>query len=176
MMLDVLRRRGRKAGQPPGALVYVGVDQDFTPQVDLVSYGPGGLEFQSLETLSSCPDVEDGRVHWLRVRGVHEAEVVKNVGETFGIHPLALEDILNTGRRPKAEWYGNALFAVLKLTDYDAESGVLVQSQAAMVWMGPVVLTFQEGREDVFARFWPGSRIPGAASAATGRTTCWWRC
>ena len=33
---------------------------------------------------------------WLNVHGVHDVELTKQIGEIFKLHPLVIEDILNT--------------------------------------------------------------------------------
>ena len=42
-------------------------------------------------------------------------EVLQELGTTFGLHPLTLEDVLNTGPRPKLEGYDHQLFNIMSL-------------------------------------------------------------
>ena len=38
---------------------------------------------------------------------------IEKLGNYFGLHPLALEDILNTDQRPKIDDYDNYIYVVL---------------------------------------------------------------
>jgi len=42
-------------------------------------------------------------VTWINVDGVHDPDIIDSFGDHFGIHPLVLEDIMNTSQRPKLE-------------------------------------------------------------------------
>jgi magnesium transporter len=77
--------------------------------------------------------------------------VLEQLGERFGLHPLVVEDILNTDQRPKLEDYGEYLFIVLKSHYHsDGESGDAEIEQISLV-LGPnYVLSFQERAGDEF--------------------------
>ncbi len=40
---------------------------------------------------------------WIDVIGVGDAELVTRLGEMFGLHRLALEDVVHVHQRPKVE-------------------------------------------------------------------------
>ncbi len=88
---------------------------------------------------------------WL---GMHEptAEQLAQVGEVFGLHPLALEDATNTRQRPKIERYDDMLFLALRTLGYvehsdRTEGGDVVQTGAVMVFVGEnFVVTVRHGR------------------------------
>ena len=54
-------------------------------------------------------------VTWINVDGLHNLDLMKELGESFELHPLLLEDVLNTGQRPKLGEFDNCLFIVLKI-------------------------------------------------------------
>ena len=145
-MFEQMQKRLSKTGLPPGALVYVGRDREFAPRLELVSYAAQGLAERRLEPadlagLALPPD----QVHWLRVVGLHEPELVRAVGDRFGLHPLILEDVLNTTQRPKFHESGDVLSVVGKDIEYDAESGGVVSEQVCLSWADGVLVSFQEG-------------------------------
>jgi magnesium transporter len=83
--------------------------------------------------------------------GLHEVQIIGKIGRHFGIHPLVLEDIVNTGQRPKAEDFDDYLFFVLKMLSYDESSGRVFAEQVSLI-LGPrYLITFQEKEGDVFA-------------------------
>jgi len=71
----------------------------------------------SASELSSLSPPEGG-VLWLDVSGLSDPSAVRAIGDRFGIHSLALEDVLNVPQRPKVEWYGDHLLVVLREIRY----------------------------------------------------------
>ena len=89
------------------------------------------------------PIVASHAVTWVDVAGVDDPELVTQIAAVFGMHDLALEDVLNVHQRPKVEPYPNYLFVVMRMV----QAGESVESEQASLILGPnFVLTFQEGR------------------------------
>jgi magnesium transporter len=84
-------------------------------------------------------------VLWLDVCGLSDPSVVRAIGDRFGIHPLALEDVLNVPQRPKVEWYGDHLLVVLREIRYPEPP-----EQMAFLLADRVVVSFQERPGDAF--------------------------
>lgn len=150
-MFETIKGRGRKAGMPPGTLQYVGPEKSFTPSAELVRYNEDGVVV--LDATRCCPLREPGGVAWLRVRGLHDEEIVRAVGESFSLSPLLLEDVLNTGQRPKLEEHENCLFVVLKALDYAQGpdgKGEVVEEQISLVLGEGWVISLREGEADMF--------------------------
>jgi magnesium transporter len=89
-------------------------------------------------------------VTWINIDGLHDLALIKEIGSTFDLHPLLLEDILNTGQRPKLEEFDNCLFLVVKMLRYDKEKQMIISEQLSMVLGDTFLLTFQEQPGDVF--------------------------
>jgi len=90
-------------------------------------------------------------VTWINIDGLHQVEAIAKIGQHFGLHPLVLEDIVNTEQRPKLEDYGKYIFMVAKMLSYDDTQGMIQTEQISLVLSSNFVLTFQEGSEDDFA-------------------------
>jgi magnesium transporter len=145
-------KRSRKTGLPPGTLVHVGMRKLTEPRITLAHYNEAEYREQEITDASALDAILDEQfVTWLNVDGIHETELVARVGEKLGLHPLLLEDLLNTAQRPKFEDYGAYLFFVLKMLTYDREQRAVVPEQVSLV-LGPnYVISFQEGEQgDVF--------------------------
>lgn len=143
-MRKLLKKRSRKAGMLPGSLVHIGDVSQAAPRTEVITYTPEKIEVSHPDLEGECllPPPE-GVVTWVDVEGIGRLELVKRVGECYGIHPLALEDIANTDQRPKAEEYDNYLFVVLKML-VPVEAGV-VSEQVSLVLGRGWLVTFQEG-------------------------------
>lgn len=139
------KRRSTKTGLPPGTLVHLGERKLDHARISLIDYGPDGLvekQFESLADCQACTPTQP--LQWLNVYGLHEPEVMAEVGRRFSLHPLVLEDILNTDQRPKLDEYGDYLFMVTRFFDYDAKTMDVTSEQVSIVIGRQFVLTFQE--------------------------------
>ncbi len=58
---------------------------------------------------------------------MHDPAAISQLGETFGLHPLALEDILNSGQRPKIDFHEQYAFLILNLPHMLKDEIVLEQ-------------------------------------------------
>jgi magnesium transporter len=88
---------------------------------------------------------------WINVTGLHEIEVLEQLNQCFGMHPLVLEDILNTDQRPKIEDFGEYLYIVLKMLSIDQDRPGEVACDQVSLILGPkFVLTFMEKETDLF--------------------------
>jgi len=139
------RRRSAKTGLPPGTLVHLGERRLDRTGIGLIEYGPDGVSETQFRSIEASRDFQPRHpVMWLNVHGLHEPEVMAEIGRRFNLHPLVLEDILNTDQRPKLEDYGDYLFLVARFFDYDDRQLTLSSDQVSMVIGRNFVLTFQE--------------------------------
>lgn len=89
-------------------------------------------------------------VTWIDVEGIHQVEVIEKIGGSFGLHNLIMEDILNTGHRPKMEDLCEFIYATLKVLSFDSNSNKIVSDQINLVLGQHYVLTFQEKDAELF--------------------------
>ena len=89
-------------------------------------------------------------VTWLNVDGVHQIEMLEQVGEHFGLHPLVLEDIASTGQRPKMEDFDDYIFVVLRMLRFDEKENETKTEQISLLLGPDFVISFQEKEGDVF--------------------------
>ena len=89
-------------------------------------------------------------VTWININGLHNVELIGDIGKAFELHPLVLEDILNTGQRPKVEDFDSYIFIVLKMIRFDKETEMIRNDQFSIILGENFLLTFQEKIGDVF--------------------------
>jgi magnesium transporter len=145
------RRKSEKAGLPPGTLVHVGEQQPEAVQIHLMNYDADGLRERRLAGIEEAFAFRDTpAVSWIDIDGLQDVELVRKIGEQFGIHPLVQEDILNATQRPKVEDHGSHLFVVAKMIYGSQEQGIETE-QLSLVVGRNYVISFQEktGR-DIF--------------------------
>jgi magnesium transporter len=138
-------KRSGKTGLPAGSLVHLGERKIERAAITLVEYGPEGMTETRFDNLAACRAcTPTGPKIWLNVHGLHEPEVMQEIGHRFQLHPLVLEDILNTDQRPKVDDYGDYLYLVARLFDYDPATLTVTTEQVSLVIGPDYVLTFQE--------------------------------
>ncbi len=145
------RSRARKAGLPPGSLVHVGEVKSSSTDLTLFRYDAETLTEQAAASVSefNLEPIPNGTL-WLNVHGLHQPEVIAEIGRIFKLHPLMLEDILHTEQRPKLDSYDNGLFLVTRFFDYDPKDMLIGSEQVSIVLGHGFVLTFQERRSGAF--------------------------
>ncbi len=145
-----VKSRSGKAGLPPGSLIHVGEASPTTTTLKLFTYNTELVHERPLASVAECVDVEnDKHVAWLDVDGLNSEGLLATIGERFHLHPLLLEDILNTDHRPKVEEYQDTLFVVAKMLGLDEETGGIHIEQICFVLRKGLVLSFQERPGDV---------------------------
>ncbi|TFG58029.1 MAG: magnesium/cobalt transporter CorA, partial [Spirochaetales bacterium] len=89
-------------------------------------------------------------VTWLNITGVHEENIIHDLGRIFNIHPLVLEDIANTTQRPKMEEYDDYLFVVTKMAYFKEDTGEVILEQVSLLVGKDYVISLQEIQGDIF--------------------------
>lgn len=150
-MARFLKNREKVKGQSPGALIFVGTQKVDTLNMRLIDYDDKNLvEKDLVDIKDGAPYKKTPSVTWININGLHDVETIGNIGQAFDLHPLVMEDILNTGQRPKIDDYGAYLFIVLKMIRFDKDTQKIVNEQLSVVLADTFVLTFQERPGDVF--------------------------
>lgn len=152
MPVQQAKRRSVKAGMPPGSMVYIGEEQGKQPCITLIDYTESEIrERQGGDIGDFLPFTDDPTTTWLNVDGLEQTQVIARFGEYLELHPLLLEDLVNTQQRPKIEDYGDYLFIVLKMLEYDEAHRTVRTEQVSLVLGAHYVVSFQEGISgDVF--------------------------
>lgn len=118
------------------------------PIVHLMAYGPGPLVEERIDKLERIADFRARyQVVWVNVEGLGDAATIRELGRLFGLHPLALEDVVHVHQRPKAEVYGDHVYLVARMVELHDE---LETEQLSLFLGARFVLTFLEDPGDSF--------------------------
>lgn len=147
----LIKRRRSKAGLPPGTPVYIGEKREDEIKVTILDYDEKGSQEKEIT------DIEDvffynkkPTVTWINVSGIHRVDLIEKIGRGFNLHPLTIEDIVNTDQRPKLEDHEKYLYIVFKMLTYDETEDEVKTEQVSLICMENCVLSFQEREGDVF--------------------------
>ena len=147
----LISRRSKKVGLPPGTAVFTGEKKVDKVTIEVIDYDETNFQRKKVETIEECFPFKDmPTVTWININGLHEVDMLRKLGDYFGMHPLVLEDIVSTDQRPKLEDYESYLYVVLKMLKYDVESHRVSGEQISLVLGKNFVLSFQEIPGDMF--------------------------
>lgn len=139
-----LIRRRTQPGASPGVVV---PDPQAKPStIQAIAYGPQAICEKQLDSPGEARALLDQYpVLWLNIDGLGDVRLIEQLGEMFGLHRLALEDVVNTHQRAKVDVYGDILFIVARMADANFRTNT---EQLSMFVSHNFVLTFQEEAGD----------------------------
>jgi len=150
-MHRAIKRTSKKAGQAPGTLIHIGERKAESVRITVIDYDEQNYQEKQVPSIEECvPYKTTPTTTWINIDGLHQVEVIEEAGKEFDLHPLILEDVLNTNQRPKMEDYESCIFAVMKMLRYDEEKGKIRSEQISLVLGSHYVITFQESIGDIF--------------------------
>ncbi|MGD9898851.1 MAG: magnesium/cobalt transporter CorA [Calditrichaceae bacterium] len=151
MVKKLMKLRSKKIGLPPGTMVFVGDKKVENVSISVIDYNQDHYEARQLLKIEEAfPFKKTPTVSWLNINGLHDIEILEKIGSHYDIHPLILEDILNTDQRPKVEVFENYIFIVLKMITYNAVKEDVLIEQVSLLIGDNFVITFQEFEGDLF--------------------------
>ena len=145
------KRISKKTGLPPGTLLGTGDETAGKVRIALIDYTEDHIEEREIDNIEDCyPYKGKQSVTWINVDSVLDVEVVSKIGAHFGLHPLVMEDIVETAQRPKVEDFGDHIFVVLMMLYVDKNGTGLSGEQVSLIVGSDFVISFQEKPGDVF--------------------------
>lgn len=137
--------RRAAAGSSPGTLIVApGAAKTI---IELIAFGPDHFERRALTTEELTSFATSHPVTWINITGLADLDAIRSLGARFGLHDLALEDVINTHQRPKAEDYDDHVFIVARMP----QRANLAKTEQLTLFVGDAfVITFQEKPGDWF--------------------------
>jgi magnesium transporter len=116
----------------------------------VITYSEHEYAENTLEKVEDCfPSDKKPAVTWINVRGIHDIEKISSIGSYLKLHPLTLEDILNTDQRPKYEDSADYILIVLEMLSHNDTQDVITSDQVSLILGADFVVSFLEN-EDPF--------------------------
>jgi len=146
-----IKRHSKKAGLPPGTLVHIGEEKTEVVRTTYIDYDEEKFEEKQIKNIEECfPFKATPTVTWINIDGIHNVDMIEKLGKQFELHPLILEDIVNTEQRPKFEDFDKYMFIVLKMLSFNEQRQAVETEQVSLVVGSNFVISFQERIGDVF--------------------------
>jgi magnesium transporter len=150
-MSRLIKKHSKTKGLQPGTVVFVGEKKIDKARIRIIDYDADNIEEKEVGSIEDCyPYIEKPTITWINIDGLHEVDVIEKIGKHCGMHPLIMEDIANSGQRPKLEAAESYLFVVLKMLYCSPDNGEIRSEQFSIVVGNNLVISFQERAGDVF--------------------------
>ena len=147
----IRKKTSAKVGLPPGSIIHVGEQKIEKVKITLTEYDEKNVEICEINSVGEIdPYTDTPQVTWVNVCGLHDTELIKQIGEKFNIHPLVLEDILNTETRPKIEITDSYIFIAMKMLTYNKDENRIDTEQVSFILGNSFVFSFLEKSDSVF--------------------------
>jgi magnesium transporter len=145
-------KRHGPPGSPPATLSPHLVDGKVRkPSIQIIEYDKDHLAEHEITDLTELASRFDSRkVTWINIDGLGDVEALTFLGERFNLHPLALEDVLNTGQRPKVETCPDYVFVVAQMVYQDSNRTICGEQVSIFFGKNFLITVQEEGTYDVF--------------------------
>ena len=140
-------------GTPPATLTPLAPGEGLPPVISVMEFEGEHFTERKVQSVAElpAPGSHEGRIVWIEFNGLGDLDALKALGEKYDLHPLALEDILNAGQRPKMESFDNHLFIVAQMVYRDTDDNKMCAEQVSMFLSKGMLITVQEDpKNDVF--------------------------
>jgi magnesium transporter len=150
-MFDFLKGMTKRKGLPPGSVTYTGETVAKKVRIRIMDFDENNFVEKEAQEVEECfPFKNTPSTTWINIDGIHDTGIIEKIGRHFDMHPLILEDMLNTSQRPKFEDFDNYIFIIVKLLSYNEEKDEIESEQISLIMGADCVITFQETEGDVF--------------------------
>ena len=144
------RGTGMKTGMAPGTMVFIGERKQEKSRIDVIDYDDTKLNELHDVSVNQCRDFAKAPgITWINVNGIHDIGLIETLGKCFDLHPLTLEDIVNTSQRLKIEEFPSYVFIVLKMVAFNKASNKVEIEHVSLILGENYVISFLE-EEDIF--------------------------
>ncbi len=159
-----LERVPWQPGHPPGELAPLELAREGEVQTPvglrlwLCRYSRDGVSETTLDSVEALPALADRRgdeVLWLHAEGVRDFESIQKIGRHFGLHPLALEDVVHPKQRAKHDEFDDHHYVVLRSFHQSERTSSAVEGveneQVSLFFGRGWVVSIEESPANLFA-------------------------
>ncbi len=147
----MIRIKYHSPGTPPGTLVPPAEIPAQAPVLSLIQYDAESIFEGVFDTFAELLGRFDpSKVNWINIDGLGDVKVLEEVARHFGIHALAMEDVLNTAQRPKIELFNKHFFIVSEMLYTESDKRMVIEQLSLFLGENFVVTIQEESEHDVF--------------------------
>ncbi|MCO5248757.1 MAG: magnesium/cobalt transporter CorA [Chitinophagales bacterium] len=146
------KKHSKKTGLPPGSIIYTGKYNESIHNIVLHTFNAQEISLHQPTTIEKIKEnFDNNKIHWLQVVGFNQIENIKNIGQTFEISDLELEDILDVNQRPNCSVTDDFVSLTLKTASITQETDLKISyHQVSILMTTQIIITFQEKDDGIF--------------------------
>ncbi|MBU1369160.1 MAG: magnesium/cobalt transporter CorA [Bacteroidetes bacterium] len=150
----------QKAGLPPGSLVHIGQVKTKQTSIDMLEFDTNTLTKKTnISVKETIQHLDTPQTSWIKITGLQDTATIEKLGKQFDLHPLLLEDILNTGQRPKTVISDDYLFLTMKTLGIDQNQSI-VTDQISFILRKNLLISFHESELPLFDSLYQRLEVP----------------
>ncbi|MCI5706656.1 MAG: magnesium/cobalt transporter CorA [Odoribacter sp.] len=150
-MARFLKDKQQAKGTAPGSLIFIGQQKLKHTKIIVRQYNNNYFKEGELKSFSNLTEyLSDDHITWFSLFGLHDIQLIENLGTTFNINSLILEDILNTDERPKFIEDEYHIFIIAKNLEYDPVASKVQMEQISIIAGKNYLISIQETETDHF--------------------------
>lgn len=160
-MSKILKKRIKKPGLSPGSLIHIGEKGAEAVSISLIDYDAHKLLEKKNASLKECLiSLNSPSPTWINITGIHDIRTIETIGRHFGLHPLILEDIMNSGQQSKLDNYKDTIYIVVRQLIYNDMKQCVEDEQVSLILGKNFIISFLESNNNVFAPVYDRLRNP----------------
>lgn len=151
-MAKKIKKSTRISGLTSGTILHAGEKKSDGIKVTIIDYNEAQFQEKEVKKAEECfPFKDKPTVTWINIDGLDDFEIMEKVGKHFDMHPMVLDDIVNTGQRAKFEEFEDYIYIVLKMFYLNGKNNEIQSEQVSLILGSNFVISFQESQSgDVF--------------------------
>ena len=150
-MIRYQKKAKSEIGLSPTELVFRGQQKVDEIQMSIIDFDENSVEEKSIHAIKEITTYAQKKtVTWFNIYGLHDIELLQEIGQEFNFEKLVLADVLETHARPKIEDYNNFVFVSLKMIQFSEEKQDITVENLSLIFNDNMLISFQEKKGDVF--------------------------
>jgi magnesium transporter len=150
-MARFLKKQSSREVKAFGKLGFIGTRKMDRPVIDVLDFSADAVEFlQDVPVSDLAKYKTKDSVSWINICGLHDPELITEIGSQFELHPMVIDRITNTDDRPAFEDYDEYAILVLKQLHFDQNDLTIESEHILFALFDNVLITFQENQDDPF--------------------------
>ncbi len=114
--MTYFNKRYHPPGTPPGTFTEIPTSDEMPLRIQIIEYSADQVVIRNDVKVIDCrPRQQEDLFTWVHVQGHPTEAALRDLASSFKLHSLALEDVFNSGQRPKIEPFDDQLFIVMSL-------------------------------------------------------------
>lgn len=150
-MARFIKKPKQEIGISPRQFLFRGKQKIENVLLRIINYDADNIEEKTINSVSDALKYKDkNTVTWLNVDGLHNATVLKEIGDGFNLDELILANVMNVNARPNAQEHDNCILLSIKMLQQNEQTNLFAVENLSIILTKTFLISFQEKKGDVF--------------------------